>query len=33
MEDRIFRGESVERPGNGGEILDITPVVPGEAQE
>ena len=33
MEDRIFPGESMERPGNSGEIFDITPVVPGEAQE
>ena len=33
MEDRIFPGESVERPGNGGKILDILLVVPGEAQE
>ena len=33
MEDRTFPGESVERPGNSGKILDITPVVPGETQE
>ena len=33
MEDRIFPGESVERAGNSSEIFDITPVVPGEAQE
>ena len=33
VEDRILPGESVERAGDGGEILDISPVVPGEAQK
>ena len=33
MEDRIFPGESVERLGNSSEILGVTSVVPGEAQE
>ena len=33
MEDRILPGESVERAGNGGEILDISPVVSGDAQK
>ena len=33
MEDHIFPGESMERPSNGNKILDITLVVPGEAQE
>ena len=31
VEDRILPGESVERASDGGEILDISPVVPGEA--
>ena len=33
MEDGFFFGESVEWVSNGGKIFDITPVVPGEAQE
>ena len=33
MEDGFFSGESVEWAGNGGEIFDITPVTPGEAQK
>ena len=33
MEDRILPGESVERAGNGGEIIDIAPVVSGEPQK
>ena len=33
VEDRILPGESMERAGNGGEILDIAPVVSGEAQK
>ena len=33
MEDRIFPGGGVERASYGGEILDISPVVPGEAQK
>ena len=31
MEDYISPGESMERPGNGGEILDIPAVVPGDS--
>ena len=33
MEDDFFSGESVEWPRNSGKIFDITPVIPGEAQE
>ena len=33
VQDHIFPGESVEKVGDGGEILDISPVVPGEAQK
>ena len=33
VEDRIFPGKRVKRPGDGGEILNITPLVPGETQE
>ena len=33
MEDRTFPGEGVERTGDGGEILDIPPIVAGEAQK
>ena len=33
MEDRIFPGNCMKRPGDGGEILNITPVVPSEAHE
>ena len=33
VEDRIFPGKRVKRPGDGGKILNIMPVVPGEAQE
>ena len=31
VEDRISPGEDVEGGGNGGEVYDIKPVVPGEA--
>ena len=33
VEDRIFPGKRVKRPSDGGEILNIMLVVPGEAQE
>ena len=33
VEDRIFPGETVERAGNGGKVLDILSAVPGEAQK
>ena len=33
VEDRIFPGGGVEKAGDGGEILDISPVVHGEAQK
>ena len=33
MEDHIFHGKHMKNPDNGREILDIAPVVPGEAQE
>ena len=33
VEDRIFNGEGVEGAGDGGEILDIPPTVPGKAQK
>ena len=33
VEDRILPGESVEKAGNGGEIIDIEPVVSGKAQK
>ena len=33
MEDRIFNGEGVEGTGDGGEVFDIPPVVPGKAQK
>ena len=33
VEDRIFPGEGVEGAGDGGEILDILPIVPGETQK
>ena len=33
VEDRIFPGEGVERAHDSDEIIDISPVVPGEAQK
>ena len=33
VEDRIFPGKCMKRPGDGGEVLNITPVISGEAQE
>ena len=33
MEDHVFPGEGVQGSGDGGEILDIMPVVSSEAQE
>ena len=33
VEDRVFPGEGMEGAGDGGEILDISPIVPGEAQK
>ena len=33
MEDCIFLGEGMEGAGDGGKILDIPPIVPGEAQK
>ena len=33
VEDRIFPGEGVEGASDGGKILDILPIVPGEAQK
>ena len=33
VEDRSLLGENVERAGDGGKILDISPVAPGEAQK
>ena len=33
VEDRIFPGEGVEGAGDGGKILDLQPIVLGEAQK
>ena len=33
VEDRILPGEGVEGAGDGGEILDIPLIVPGETQK
>ena len=30
VEDRVFPGQRMKRPGNGSEILNITPVISGE---
>ena len=33
VEDRVFPGQRMKRPGNGSEILDIMPVITGETRK
>ena len=33
VEDHIFHGKRMKRPGDGGEVLNITPVISGKTQK
>ena len=33
VEDLVFSGQLVQRSGDGGEVFNVTPVIPGETQK